>query len=196
MSIARAVFAACPSSPVGCSSMERISFTAGENISFNASIIHISGGSCGFKQKIQRVELRLCINNTCTTQSPLLSFVNVDRATYYNSDVRVSLSEERDLAYVFSLSNATPDDSGLYQVTVMGIHPSSGDSTTIGREYLVIINGENYSKLSLGHYINCGFPLEQQMATLQLQMLINRTQQQLPWTLSCQLMVRLQDMVN
>ena len=145
--LARAVFAACPRSPNGCSSTELISFTAGENITFNASIIHISGGSCGFEQIIQRVELRRCINNTCTSQSPLLSSVNPDQeATNYNGDVRVSSSKERDLAYIFTLSNAALNNSGLYQVTVMGKHPSFGDSTSIKREYyLVTINGENYS---------------------------------------------------
>ena len=71
--VARAEFAGCPTD-YGCSSPENISVTIGENITFNATVIYTPGGICGFRQEIQHVELKYCINSTSNcTQARLLS---------------------------------------------------------------------------------------------------------------------------
>lgn len=124
MYAARAVFASCPSSYDGCSSPENVSVTAGENIYFNASIIHIPGGNCGFNQAIDSVVLKRCTNNDCTSGSTLLT-----------GNARVSQSPER----LFTLSNSTTEDSGVYQVVATGINPQNGGQSTMEKTYWVTV---------------------------------------------------------
>ena len=141
MHLARAVFASCPT---GCTRDEVLSVTAGESIKFNATVIHTSGGSCGFKQEVQHIEL-MKLNDVHGMQR--LSFCDLGRgqeATCNNND-RVSLSGGRNSRYdfVFTLSNAIYIDSGLYRVTIQGEHPATGALTVVSKKFHVtIIMGE------------------------------------------------------
>ena len=129
---ARAVFASCPSSYGGCSEPENISVTAGENIHFNASIVHMLAGSCGFKQSIKNMELRNCNNIDCTSWSPL------------TRNDRISATMSPDIERRFILSHSTIEDSGVYQVVVTGKNPQDGTpSTSITKTYRVTVQGEH-----------------------------------------------------
>ena len=134
MYAARAVFASCPSSydAYGCSEPENISVTAGEDIHFNAAIVHIPGGNCGFEQAISNMVLKHCYgsNIDCTSGSKL------------NGDAKISAitSPER----LFKLSSSTIGDSGVYQVNVTGTNPQDGAQFTfIAKTYRVTVKGEH-----------------------------------------------------
>ena len=166
MTAARAVFAACPRSPDGCADTETILFAAGESIDFNASIIHAGGGRCGFKQAVQSVELKRCLNFDCSTQSYSLSSVVIGHEIRnFDPRILVSPNEVRKpvlsepqpnvddydtsirnyLSYVFTLTNVSLEDFGLYLVTVMAVNLNTLESTTFKRKYWVTTNGEHYN---------------------------------------------------
>ena len=54
------MFASCPHELSSCTEMVHQNATVGGggNVSFNATVIHTSGGSCGFVQEITRVTLK------------------------------------------------------------------------------------------------------------------------------------------
>ena len=133
MYVARAVFASCQSSYGGCNEPENISVTAGEDIHFNASIIHILGGNCGFKQSIDNVELRNCSNIDCTLWSTLTR----------NDRISATMSPDRERRFI--LSHSTIEDSGVYQVVVRGTNPQNGgqSQTSITKTYRVTVQGEH-----------------------------------------------------
>ena len=135
MYAARAVFASCPSmrSYDGCSEPENISVTAGEDIHFNASIVHIPGENCGFKQTVSHMELRHCSNIDCTSWSTLTR----------NDSISVTMSP--DIERHFILSRSTMEDSGIYQVIARGINPQTGAQSTsiLTKIYRVTVQGEH-----------------------------------------------------
>lgn len=152
MVVARAVFAACPRCPNGCVNTESILFAAGESITFDASIIYAGGGYCGFKQEVQYVRLKRCVNHLDCNNLLELASVNVDyEITIFDSRISVSPNVTRivlferppdyddydvkirnHISYVFTLSTATLEDSGLYLVTVTVIlHPDTFATTDV-----------------------------------------------------------------
>lgn len=126
MYAARAVFASCPSSYDGCSDPENISVIAGESVHFNASIVQIPGGRCGFTQTI-RLVLESCNGSNCIP---------------FTESARVSQSSAEGL---FVLSNSTIEDSGVYQVVAIGTNPQNGgQDTSIAKIFTVtVIRGEH-----------------------------------------------------
>ena len=137
------MFASCP---YGCinEEPEAISATEGENITFNSSVVYISGGRCGFQQTINRLQLKSCGNvNNCNV--PPLFEINTGQART-GHDGRISLSSgdfEGDLSYTFTLANAITTDSGLYEVKLRGVDPTpSGSDTCITKRFRVTVSGE------------------------------------------------------
>jgi hypothetical protein len=51
------------------------------------------------------------------------------------NDNRLSLSRGDGLDYIFTLSNATQEDSGIYEVVVEGTHPATGSLITIKKSF-------------------------------------------------------------
>ena len=148
MHTARAVFASCPHNITGCTRDEALSVRAGENITFNATVTHMSGGSCGFKQRVKCIEL-MKINDINDMQSlSSCDFGLGQEAPCNNVNNRVSLSGGRDPRYdfVFTLSNSihsdTESDSGLYQVSIRGKHPATDSHTEVTKTFHVTISGE------------------------------------------------------
>ena len=132
MFAARAVFASCPStrSYDGCSEPENISVTAGEDIHFNASIVHIPGGNCGFKQTVSHVDLRNCSNIDCT------SITGNGRITATTSPDNIKRH--------YILSRSTKEDSGIYHIVATRIDPQTGaQSTPITKIYRVTVKGKH-----------------------------------------------------
>ena len=134
LSIGNAVFASCP---LGCSGDPiPLSVASGGNVSFNATVIHTPGGSCGFKQEVSRVILRKIQSETGNSEL-LLSCATSQTAC---SRGRVSLNKDdnlkSELSFNFTLSNTIYDnDSGLYEVIVEGTHPVTGSLTTITKRF-------------------------------------------------------------
>ena len=56
-------------------------------------------------------------------------------ATCFTNDGRLSMSKGNGLDFVFTLSNATLDDSGAYEVVVEGIHPATSSLITIKKKF-------------------------------------------------------------
>ena len=137
MYAAKAAFAACSSNSDECISPVNISVTVGENIVFNASVTHIQGGRCGFKQVVDRVILKRCTNNDCTSESSLLSIIAQNQVT--NLDDRVSTSPEKDHLI---LSNSIMNDSGLYEIEIQGVHPRTSEFTSVTRKCWVTVKGK------------------------------------------------------
>ena len=150
---ARAAFASCPSSYDGCSNPENITVMEGEDINFNSSVVYIPGGSCGFEQEIERILLKRCANNSYTSdhEPGWLSSISFVPNQVINTNPRVSVNPERDL---FILSNSTLDDSGLYQVVVIGIHPNhSRTPIPINKRFWVSVNqGEHACQIIHGRF--------------------------------------------
>ena len=132
MCAARAVFASCQRSYGGCSEPENISVTAGEDIHFNASIVHVLGGNCGPKQIISHMELWNCSNVDCMSGSTL------------TGNDRISATTSPDIERRFVLSHSTIEDSGVYRIIVRGNNPQNGaQSTSITKTYRVTVQGEH-----------------------------------------------------
>ena len=128
ISLERAVFASCPQDYSGCYDKTSLSIASGNDAIFNASVIYTQDGNCDFKQAITRVKLtkennfRNTLLFTCHTSHAARCIVN---------DGRISMSRGKGLEFVFTLSNATIDDSGVYEAVVEGTHPATGSLITI-----------------------------------------------------------------
>ena len=70
---------------------------------------------------------------------PVLPGILIPPSSVVNNDYNLKIGHN--LSYVFTLSNATLEDSGLYLVTVtaMALHPATLVSTNIERKYSVSI---------------------------------------------------------
>jgi hypothetical protein len=63
---------------------------------------------------------------TCRTDQGVPCVIN---------DNRLSLSRGDGLDYLFTLSNASQEDSGTYEVVVEGTHPATGSLITIKKSF-------------------------------------------------------------
>ena len=137
--VERAVFASCPQEYSGCSKEVPLSITLGNSAIFNASITYTPGGSCDFKQTITRIKLTK-INEHSNFPNILLFTCSTDQgAVCVMNDDRVSLSRGDSLEFMFTLSNTSQDDSGVYEVVVEGTHPATSSLITIKRSFHLII---------------------------------------------------------
>ena len=125
--IGKAVFASCPHE-LTCTENETLTLPAnGGSVSFNATVIHIGGGSCGYQQNISFVKL-IKINETTGERSKILYVCN------YGTDScrpiggsNVNLTKGRSgFEFIFILSNVMADDIGTYVVIVEKQDPQDG----------------------------------------------------------------------
>ena len=139
----RPIFTSCPQEYSGCSKKVPLSVTLGDPAIFDASITYTPGGSCNFKQAVTRVKFTKdngqsnfpnTLLFTCRTDEGASCFVNDNRLT-------MSLSRGDGLEYIFTLSNASQEDSGIYEVVVEGTHPETGSLITIKKSFYLIIIG-------------------------------------------------------
>ena len=138
---ARAGFASCPQEYSGCSKEVPLSVTLGDPAIFDASITYTPGGSCDFKQAINRVAFTK-INGKSNLPNTLLFTCRTDQgASCLINDNRLSLSRGDGLDYNFILSNATQEDAGVYEVVVEGTHPAIGSLITFKRNFHLNIIG-------------------------------------------------------
>ena len=135
----RAVFASCPQEYSGCSKEVPLSVASGNPAIFDASITYTPGGSCNFKQAITRVKLTK-INGQSNLPNTLLFTCRTDQgASCWINDNRLSLSRGDGLDYNFTLSNASQEDAGIYEVVVEGTHPATGSLITFNKNFHLII---------------------------------------------------------
>ena len=141
--IGRAVFASCPHELERCTENETLSVPAnGGSAIFNATVIHIHGGSCGFLQNITLVKLKK-INETTRKLLTCRSNKNWNCWSIgFRGNLDPTLSRGRSgFEFIVTLFNVTTDDLGTYEVIVEKSHPSSG-----GTEYLKKIFHLNVGK--------------------------------------------------
>ena len=137
----RAVFASCPQEYSGCSKEVPLSVTSGNPAIFDASITYTPGGSCNFRQEITRVKLTK-INGQSNLPNTLLFTCRTDRgAPCLINDNRLSLSRGDGLDYIFTLSNASQEDAGIYEVVVEGTHPATGSLIAFKKSFHLSIKG-------------------------------------------------------
>ena len=118
------MFASCPLDFAGCTvNPTQLSVTARGSVNLNATITHIPGGSCGFKQEITLVQLR-----KRKIGHPNQLLLSCPTSSITCSSGRLSLDRGRDsgIEFMFTLSNANPNDAGEYEVTVEVVDPSTG----------------------------------------------------------------------
>lgn len=128
----RAVFASCPQEYSGCMKEVSLSITTGNSATFNAFVTYTPGGSCDFKQEVTRIKL----TKTNEVRNTLLFTCSTNHgATCYSNDHRLSMSRNNGLDFVFTLSNATADDSGAYEVVMEGIHPATNSLITVKKKF-------------------------------------------------------------
>ena len=133
--IGRAVFSSCPQEINRCSqSPVSLSVAAGGSAPFNATVTHTSGGSCGFLQEIRNIRLVKTDDRFGVPDTPLLS-CSTGRVTC--EDGRVSLDRGRDPGYefVFTLSNVTASDAGMYDAILEVVHPATGSFTELTKSF-------------------------------------------------------------
>ena len=111
-----------------------LSIATGDSATFNASIVYTPDGSCDFEQEVTRIKLtkKNELSNT------LLLTCNTNRGatvTCFSNDYRLSMSRKNGLDFIFTLSNATLDDSGAYEIVVEGTHPATGSLITIKKMF-------------------------------------------------------------
>ena len=142
----RSVFASCPHEFGGCTEEVPLSVVGGESIQFNATVIYTPGGSCDFVQPVTRIELVKIgevfgVNNAllyaCDTEVGAVCRINDNRVT-------LARGNRPGLQFVFTLSNTVySNDSGLYEVIVMGTNPADGSNTELNKRFrLQVDQGE------------------------------------------------------
>ena len=144
--IGRAVFASCPLGTLAscASDPTSLSLYNGSSVHFDAIVVHTSGGSCGFRQEIDIVKLsRLNPDRVLLVCRQRLR----ESCTYTVRNSRVSLSRGNDPGYefVFTLTGADVSDSGMYEVEVQALHPSTHAVYIITKTFYVtgIYNNNN-----------------------------------------------------
>ena len=138
---ANAVFASCPYGFSGCTGDPiPLSAQSGSSVDFDATVIHVGGGSCGFKQEIYWIELyRINIDSQGNKlEDPLLNCIMLPNIIFSNHSIcpstyvtkdRVSLdlrwesSSTTQHGYVMTLSNVGENDAGLYEARIHTIKP-------------------------------------------------------------------------
>ena len=122
------MFASCPHE-LTCTENETLALPANSrSVSFNATVIHIGGGSCGYQQTISFVKL-IKINETTGERSKILHVCNFGTSGYCDPihGSNVNLTKGRSgFEFIFTLSNVTADDIGTYVVIVEKRDPHSG----------------------------------------------------------------------
>ena len=131
----RVVFASCPQEYSGCYKETSLSSTTGNNVIFNASIIYTNDGNCNFKQLITRIKLTKITEKSNFRNTLLFTCRTEHGARCVINDRRISMSRGNGLDFAFTLSNATVDDSGAYEVVVEGNHPATGSLITIKKSF-------------------------------------------------------------
>ena len=120
------MFASCPHE-LTCTENETLTLPANSgSVSFNATVIHIGGGSCGYQQNISLVKL-IKINETTGERSKILYVCNYG-TSYYGpiGGSNVNLTKGRSgFEFIFILSNVTADDIGTYVVIVDKLDPQT-----------------------------------------------------------------------
>ena len=128
-------FGSCPQEYSGCSKEVPLSATSGNLAIFDASITYTPGGSCNFRQEITRVKFTK-INGQSNLPNTLLFTCRTDQgASCLINDNQLSLSRGDGLDYIFTLSNASPEDAGIYEVVVEGTHPAIGSLITFKKSF-------------------------------------------------------------
>ena len=121
------MFASCPHE-LTCTENETLTLSAnGGSVSFNATVIHIGGGTCGYQQNISLVKL-IKIYETTGERSKNLYICN-DGTGYCDpiGGSNVNLTKGRSgFEFIFILSNVTADNIGTYVVIMEKRDPQTG----------------------------------------------------------------------
>ena len=97
----------------------------GGSVSFNATVIYTSGGSCNYRQNLRLIRLRKI--NERTLSSVCTCKFNRGPSSCHPNETTVNLSRGHSGSeFVLTLFNLTTDSRGTYEVSVESSHPGSG----------------------------------------------------------------------
>ena len=113
------MFASCPEM---CT--ETLTLPAnGGSVSFNATVIYINGGSCGYQQDLSLVRLRR------ETKTIFLCKFNEDYCRSFEENLSFTRGGSG-FEFMLTLLNATADSIGRYEVVLERIHPRTNALST------------------------------------------------------------------
>ena len=140
MVLGRAVFASCQ--PGSCANNPTsLSVEEGGSVSFDATVIHTPGGSCGFRQPIDTVKLTRLEPVFGVPDYQLLS-CRTSEVSCGNSNVSLSRGNDPGYEFVFTLNNASLErDNRTFQVSVHLMHPGTGSTEQIEKDFVLQGNG-------------------------------------------------------
>ena len=123
--IGRAVFASCPDDVNGCPGDVSLTVEEGDSVSFDATVIHTPGGSCGLQQQIDTVQL-IRLNPAFGVNDDLLLSCATSEVSCGNSKASLSRGNDPGYEFVFTLNNASlKRDDGTFRVFVYLFHPTT-----------------------------------------------------------------------
>ena len=113
------MFASCPHEST-CTENETLILPAnGGNISFNATVIHINGGNCGYQQNISLIKLK--------NKTKVIYVYRFDKGYCTTCGENVSFSRgSSGFEFMLTIFNVTADSIGkYYEVIVETKHPGT-----------------------------------------------------------------------
>ena len=130
--IGKAVFASCPHEST-CTENETLILPAnGGSVSFNATVIHINGGNCGYQQNISFIKLKK------EKKVIYLYRFNIGHCDpKYKENVGFSRGNSG-LEFMLTIFNVTADSIGTYEVIVETLHPSTNAVKQLTKMYHVV----------------------------------------------------------
>ena len=124
------MFASCPTDLEMCT--ETLTLPAnGGSVSFNATVIYINGGSCGYQQDLSLVRLRR------ETKTIFLCKFNEDYCRSFEENLSFTRGGS-EFEFMLTLLNATADSIGRYEVVLERVHPHTGALSTQRVVYHVV----------------------------------------------------------
>ena len=122
------MFASCSKDLEMCT--ETLTLPAnGGSVSFNATVIYINGGSCGYQQDLSLVRLRR------ETKTIFLCRFNEDYCRSFEENLSFTRG---DSGFEFMLLNATADSIGRYEVVLERVYPRTNARSTQTVVYHVV----------------------------------------------------------
>ena len=141
--IGRAVFASCPNDINGCPGGVSLTVEEGGSVSFDATVIHTPGGSCGFRQQIDTVQLIKLNPEFGVDDDLLLSCDTSSDRMCGNSRVSLSRGNDPGYEFVFTLNDASLErDDGMFRVSVHLRHPTTNTFERIEKDFVLQGNGK------------------------------------------------------
>ena len=124
-----------------CNGSTQLSVEDGGSVEFDARVVFVQAGSCGFRQTIVSVALEKINPRYGVSDEIILSCaISESRGTTCTTPSRASLDRgnEPGFEFVFTLNDVSLSrDAGSYRVTVHVLHPRGSSAEEITKEFFL-----------------------------------------------------------